>query len=386
MSQPSSRQDQQSIHAGSWTAREIAQQPDVWRATRDLVHGLERVARDFLTPLLARRDLRIILTGAGSSAYIGQCLQPALLACLACRVEAIATTDLVAGPTQYFQRDVPTLLVSFARSGGSPESLAAVDLAEQHVTDCYHLAITCNAAGDLSRRLSGLERGLVIVLPEATHDRGFAMTSSFSSMLYAAYLMLAPEAFSAQAHARILTAGDAVIRNAPDGIRALAARRHARTVYLGSCGLSGIASEAALKLLELTDGAVAAVANTPLGFRHGPKTFVTPDTLVVVFASGDTLTRRYDMDLARELRADGIAARVIVLSAPGADLADLDAIVIPAAEGATDTELAFPYVVWAQLYALAMSIEFGRTPDTPSASGTVSRVVQGVTIYPSRRP
>ncbi|VTN11959.1 Putative tagatose-6-phosphate ketose/aldose isomerase [Raoultella terrigena] len=49
----------------------------------------------------------------------------------------------------YLNAEHPLLLVSFARSGNSPESVAAVELANQFVPDCYHLSITCNEAGSL---------------------------------------------------------------------------------------------------------------------------------------------------------------------------------------------------------------------------------------------
>jgi tagatose-6-phosphate ketose/aldose isomerase len=126
---------------------------------------------------------------------------------------------------------------------------------------------------------------------------------------------------------------------------------------------------------------VAALSESTLGFRHGPKTFVTPDCLVVIFLSSDRLTRRYDLDLARELAADGIAGRVLVLSGTVQDLAGLDAWVVPGMTEASDAELAFPYLVVAQLYAYGMSLALGCTPDNPSASGVVSRVVKGVTIH-----
>ena len=85
-----------------WTAREIAQQPSSWRRTQDCCASRPAGSRAFLAPLLARSDLRIILTGAGSSAFIGECLAPLLLQRLGRRVEAIATTDLLSGPRAVF--------------------------------------------------------------------------------------------------------------------------------------------------------------------------------------------------------------------------------------------------------------------------------------------
>ena len=140
-------------------------------------------------------------------------------------------------------------------------------------------------------------------------------------------------------------------------------------------------------MLELSDGKVVALAETPLGFRHGPKTIVNGKTLVVMFVSNDAYGRQYDMDLLRELRADGVAARVVALAA--ADSAagkgnspEGDAITIPAGMGASNLALCFPYVVFAQTFAFLQSLTLGLRPDTPNARGVVNRVVQGVSIYP----
>ena len=181
------------------TAREIAQQPAVWPEIEALL-AQQRAALDaFLGPLLARPGLRIVLTGAGTSAFIGECLVPALLGA-GLRAEAVPTTDLVSGPRQFLQPQVPTLLVSFGRSGSSPESVAAVALADQLVDDVYHLVITCNADGELCQMARGRGNAHVVLLPDATHDRGFAMTTSFTSMLLAAagaFGVLAPGAVAA---------------------------------------------------------------------------------------------------------------------------------------------------------------------------------------------
>src|SRR5471030_1746376 len=170
----------------SWTAREIEQQPAVWGKVAALIRQRRSTIDAFLAPLLADPQLRIVLTGAGTSAFIGECLAPALLRQLSCAVEAVPTTDLVAGPDRYLRRDAPLLLVSFGRSGSSPESVAAFDLAEQMAGRCHHLVLTCNADGALYRRCQSQDNALAIALPDETHDRAFAMTSSFTAMLLAA--------------------------------------------------------------------------------------------------------------------------------------------------------------------------------------------------------
>ncbi|WP_338763236.1 SIS domain-containing protein [Massilia sp. METH4] len=361
------------------TAREIAQQPAIWPAIEALVAGQRPALDAFLGPLLARGDLRIVLTGAGTSAFIGECLVPALLGA-GRRAEAVPTTDLVSGPQQFLQPKVPTLLVSFGRSGSSPESVAAVALADQLVEEVHHLFITCNPDGELCRMAQGRANVHAILLPDATHDRGFAMTTSFTSMLLAAacaFGVLPENAVDAPAAAAVR-----VLDEMQPLLEALVARRFRRVVYLGSNALRGLAREASLKLLELTDGQVVALFDSPLGFRHGPKTIIDADTLVVVLLSNDAQARRYDLDLLRELRNDGRAGRVLALSGRAEPELGGDCVTLHAVDRAGDLALALPYIVFCQAYALLQSLALGLRPDTPSVSGTVNRVVRGVTIYP----
>jgi tagatose-6-phosphate ketose/aldose isomerase len=365
-----------------WTAREIAQQPASWRRTQDLLRQQASLIAGFLTPLLARPDLRIILTGAGSSAFIGECLAPLLLQQLDRRVEAIATTDLLSGPRQYFQHDVPTLLVSFGRSGGSPESVAVVALAEQMLRECHQLVITCNEHGALYQRCRERPNSLAILLPAETHDRGFAMTSSFTSMMLAAWMAFGGADDGTPEVALIARAAEDVIDQHNPTLRELAAKSYSRVVYLGSNGFKALAREAALKLLELTDGKVIATFDSPLGFRHGPKTIVTRDTLIFVFISNDTYTRRYDLDLLSELRSDALAGRVIAITAQVHDaVTQSEYLHVQQLTRAGDGDLYFPYIVCGQLYAFHRSLSLGNKPDLPSNSGTVNRVVRGVTIH-----
>ncbi|MFC3580931.1 SIS domain-containing protein [Sphingomonas hylomeconis] len=362
----------------SWTRREIEQQPETLRATQALLRTHQTEIEAFVAPLLARPELRIVLTGAGTSAFIGECLAPWLSKILHRPVEAIATTDIVSAPSLYLRADAPTLLVSFGRSGSSPESVAAVDLLDAQVTEAHHLVITCNAEGELATRRSGNTH--VVVLPEATHDRSFAMTSSFSAMMLACLSILGGiDALDARVPA-IAAGVEGVLAQCEPLVADLATRGLTRVVYLGSGIFKGLAREAALKLMELSDGAVVTAFDTAMGFRHGPKTIINAQTLAVVFVSNDPLTRRYDLDIVAELRSDGHCGALVVISAQRDDGAD---ITIPGMEGAADADLLFPFIVPAQLFGLHVSLALGLTPDRPNASGTVNRVVQGVRIYPA---
>jgi tagatose-6-phosphate ketose/aldose isomerase len=366
---------------GAWTAGEIAQQPGVWTAVGDLLAGERQALEAFLQPLAANPYLRVVLTGAGTSAYIGDCLAPALAARLRRRVEAIATTELLSGPDLRLPAEGPTLLVSFARSGNSPESVAAVELAEHFLAGrVFHLVITCNAKGALAARARGLSNARLVLMPDEAHDRGFAMTSSFSGMLLAGALAFA--LMGDGAPRRLSLAADALLPRAMALAGRLVTRAFERVVYLGSNELRGLASEAALKMLELTDGRVVAVSDSTLGFRHGPKTIINGRTLVVVLLSNDAYARAYDLDLLMELKRDGRAGALLALGARPDGTDGVEMLCIPELGDVPDLELAPLLVLFPQCFALLQSLALGLTPDRPDPAGTVNRVVQGVTIHP----
>jgi tagatose-6-phosphate ketose/aldose isomerase len=379
-----------------WTAREVAQQPQIWPEVQRLVAADTPLAA-FLAPLLDNPQLRLVLTGAGTSAFIGECLAPALTRQRGQRAAAVPTTDIVASPASTLARGEPTLMVHFSRSGNSPESVAALELAEQRIERCAHLIVTCNRHGELYRRVTSVRSAHAVLLPEACNDQSFAMTSSFSGMLLAAAVALRLMPMDDARSARLARLGAQVLTSCLAVLTGLVRARFERVVYLGSNELKGLAREAALKMLELTDGKVVSVGEAPLGFRHGPKTILNGSTLVVAFLSNDAHTRRYDLDLLAELRREAVAGRVIalanrpqlpehpdtlVLAEDGAPGAEADGAAGEHADPLTDLELCLPYVVFAQALAMLRSLSLGLSADSPNAAGTVNRVVQGVSIYP----
>jgi tagatose-6-phosphate ketose/aldose isomerase len=361
------------------TTAEIAQQPDVWR---QLSSRVDAAARDFTGPLLDKDDTRILLTGAGTSAFAGEVLAPGLRRTLGRRVQAVPTTDIVANPLEHLAEDVPTLLVSFARSGDSPESVAATELADRLLSDVHHLVLTCHAEGQLARRYGEHDRAHVVLMPEAADDQGFAMTSSFTSMTLAALMALNPSVEPDLAE-RLATIGDGVRPSWDAGARELAGRGYERLVYLGSGALKGLARESALKVLELTAGRAVAMGDSPLAFRHGPKSVLNDRTLVVVYLSNDPYTRAYDLDLLAELRRSQGTEHVLAVTADHGDDASAGSRwVLPGAAELDDASLALSAVLCAQLIALHFSMALGLTADNPFPSGEVNRVVQGVRIHP----
>lgn len=276
------------------------------------------------------------------------------------------------------------MLISFARSGNSPESVAAVDLTNQLVKQCHHLVITCNEAGSLYQNAVKNNNALALLMPPETHDRGFAMTSSITTMMASCLSVFAPEVINQVSFQDVATRCQQIVTSQGDfRENVFGDLPFKRVVYLGSGGLQGVARESALKILELTAGKVAAFYDSPTGFRHGPKSLVNAETLVVVFVSSHSYTRQYDLDLLAELHRDQQAMRVVAISAvPSPEIEHGPHILLPASRHFIDVEQAFCFLMYAQIFALTESIKAGITPDTPSASGTVNRVVQGVVIHP----
>lgn len=365
-----------------WTAKEICQQPDCWNQTATLIDAQRPEIEKFLAPLTAQNELRIILTGAGTSAFSGEVLLPFFNQLTAYRTFAIATTDLVSNPYQYLTKDKPTLLVSFARSGNSPESAAAVQLVNQIVDDSYHLIITCNQDGKLYQENHAADNAYTIALPPQTNDKSFAMTSSFSSMTLATALIFFQPHFDTTLVQQLAALTEQFIAKQHPQIKTIAAEPVERIVYLGSGGFKGLSQESALKLLELTAGEVVAIYDTPLGFRHGPKSIINANTTVIVYLSNNAYTRQYDIDLCNEILRDNKVQRLVVLSAElESRLPAENQICLGALAEGSDIALAFPYITFAQMFSFYRSFLTGHTTDNPCPTGEVNRVVQGVTIH-----
>jgi tagatose-6-phosphate ketose/aldose isomerase len=377
--------DQQS--AGySYTAAEIASQPVVWQKTLRIVKSLLPALSEF-----CGGASRLILTGAGSSYYAAVGMMP-LLRKVFPSVEAIPSTEILMDPESCFPRD-GFVLVSIARSGNSPESTAVFALAEQlRPRDVKHLVVTCNSDGELLNMAQRCgTRAFRLLLPEESNDKGLAMTASFTSLSIAGlslgFLRASPD-YTVIVDGLCKAAGP-LLQNGSDLASAESSRGYSRMFFLGTRPFFGGALEAHLKVQEMTGGAVVAKAEDTLGFRHGPMAAVDGNSLIVLFLSGNSYRRRYELDLLRELHDKRMGKKIIVVC-DGTDGLPrspstgsvTDVMDYGPAPGVTDEVRAPLLAVMGQLLGLFFSLSTGLHPDTPSPSGIISRVVQGVRIHP----
>ncbi|HEX0907510.1 TPA: SIS domain-containing protein [Streptococcus pneumoniae] len=368
------------------TTREIYQQPDVWREAFEFYQAKREEIAAFLQEIADKYDyIKVILTGAGTSAYVGDTLLPYFKEVYDERkwnFNAIATTDIVANPATYLKKDVATVLVSFARSGNSPESVATVDLAKSLVDELYQVTITCAADGKLALQAHGDDRNLLLLQPAVSNDAGFAMTSSFTSMMLTALLVFDPTEFVVKSERfEVVSSLARKVLDKAEDVKELVDLDFNRVIYLGAGPFFGLAHEAQLKILELTAGQVATMYESPVGFRHGPKSLINDNTVVLVFGTTTDYTRKYDLDLVREVAGDQIARRVVLLSDQAFGLENVKEVALGCGGVLNDIYRVFPYIVYAQLFALLTSLKVENKPDTPSPTGTVNRVVQGVIIH-----
>ena len=381
-------EEQMKENFSTFTIHEIYQQPATWRKTCAQLASCKDELQKFVDQVVKAPDFDIVLTGAGTSEFVGNSLYHALNKKYDFKVKSYASTDIVPNPEDTLSRTKPTLLVNFGRSGNSPESVGSVEAAEVVCENIYHLFVTCNCEGALSKLADKHDNCFALNLTPETHDKSFAMTSSYSNMYLATYLALNLDRLDeiTAAVEKICAAGENFLNNQYEEVAKIVADfNFDRIVYLGNIALKGVAQESALKMLELTAGKVATMYDSQLGFRHGPKSIINDNTLTVAYLSDDPYRRRYELDLIKEMSGQRKGNKIAVVynteCAEVKELADYT-IQFNIGEAMENIMLGLDFIMFAQTLAVMKSLSMGITPDNPCPTGEVNRVVKGVILYP----
>jgi tagatose-6-phosphate ketose/aldose isomerase len=369
----------------AFTSLEIARQPDLWRKLIPLFETRKDEIASFLKKIGNINNLRIIITGAGSSAYVGEAASYIIGKTANVHCEAVATTDIVSSPYSVLFADKPTLLVSIARSGNSPESVGAVRYARAIIKDLWELAVVCGGESALAKATAESSKSMLLVMPEGSNDRGFAMTSSVTCMILSCFAFFNHERIK-EVCGGIALLADLVEREGNRFVEiagSWAEKKYERLIILGSGCCRGIAREAALKSMELSVGSVNTNSESSMGFRHGPKAVIKDNTLTIHLISPDPLTAKYDMDLLSEISSQKKGNKIIALSTSAVAVKVDENVVIPLINKGADAEIYFGIgaLVFCQLLAMFKSINLGLPTDNPVTSGEMTRVVSGVTLY-----
>ena len=381
-------EEQMKENFSTFTIHEIYQQPATWLKTCAQLAACKDELQKFLDQVVKAEDFDIVLTGAGTSEFVGNSLYHSLNKKYNFKVKSYASTDIVPNPEDTLSRTKPTLLVNFGRSGNSPESVGSVEAAEVVCENIYHLFVTCNCEGALSKLADKHDNCFALNLTPETHDKSFAMTSSYSNMYLATYLALNLDRLEeiTAAVEKIAAAGQTFLDNNFEAVAKIVADfDFNRIVYLGNIALKGVAQESALKMLELTAGKVATMYDSQLGFRHGPKSIIDDNTLTVVYLSDDDYRRRYELDLVKEMSGQRKGNKIVaVYNKTCEGIEELVDYTIQINSGCEmeNIMLGLDFILVAQTLAVMKSLSMGITPDNPCPTGEVNRVVKGVILYP----
>jgi tagatose-6-phosphate ketose/aldose isomerase len=112
---------------GIYTATEISGQPQLWMKTFEKLEKEKKSIHGFLEAVIPRVAMAI-LTGAGTSALIDLSLKECWSRFIHANTQVIATTDFITHPLNFISSETSLLLISFAGSENSPESVAAVKI------------------------------------------------------------------------------------------------------------------------------------------------------------------------------------------------------------------------------------------------------------------
>ncbi|MGC2329057.1 MAG: tagatose-6-phosphate ketose isomerase [Candidatus Sulfotelmatobacter sp.] len=373
-----------------FTPQEIAQQPESWKITyQRCLHQSQA-----LQALLARAGVKagaasrtVFLVGAGTSDYACRALAPLLRERWNCDAWPVPSTTLLTDFDQYHRPGREYFWISVSRSGDSPEGVALLERALAQRPEIHHLVITCNARGQMAQ-LCGRhpERAFALLLDDAVNDRGLAMTSSFTNMVVAGQCVANLENLSAfgEVVGQMVDAGSQFLPLAAETAATVTTLGCPRACFIGSDVLRAVADESALKVVELTAGRVATVAESALGLRHGPLSSVDGQALLVAYVSSDPRRRNYERDLLNEICRKRLGrARVVVTSGQTDDVAALAdyTLHLSCPHGFADEYRVALDVMLGQLLGLFASLRSGLKPDQPSPNGAITRVVSPIQTY-----
>lgn len=377
---PAIEQDQE-MPGHHHTFREICQQPETWLDTAArMVHSAQTI-ESVLTGLKS-----LVLTGSGSSEFAGECVRHGLQKRLGVDCCSLGGGAILTYGGAVLPNGRPSVMVSFARSGDSPESGGALDLVLETQPETRHLVLTCNDTGRLATAYQDNPRVQSVVLDRRTNDRSLAMTSSFTNMALGATFLgfLNDPAAYLNLSAGLSAICAALLEQHLGTLARVARSPFGRAVLLGSGPRFGAAREVALKLLEMTAGRLPTMAESYLGVRHGPMSYIHDDTLIVCFLSSDPVLRAYESDLIAELDQKRLGVAKILI---GDQIQDSllrpgdTAIELPGLAQLGDDHTAIVHVVAGQLLAFFRCMAEGLKPDAPSEGGVIQRVVSHFTLH-----
>ena len=344
---------------GAHSLAEILSQPQCWSANLELLRQnrtLEAVAARFANAA------EWLFIGCGSSYYVALSAAATMSRVTKLQARALPASELLLYPNMVLgdRRWAPVLI---SRSGLTSEVVAAAEMLKGRGVPC--LAITCAAGQPLQ------ELATETILLSGADEKSTVMTRSFSTMLLTLQALSAVIARDSV----FLNALSVMAKSAAPALQALPAklREFVAThdfddyVYLGQGPFYGLACEGALKVTEMSVS--YAQSFHTLEFRHGPKSIVGPETLLVFLLSESGM--QAECEALQEMKSLGATTIAVTDHADDTVRAASD-LVVELQLGVPEFARLAAYLFVGQLLGLYTGLKKGLDPDSPR---NLSRVV-----------
>jgi glucosamine--fructose-6-phosphate aminotransferase (isomerizing) len=297
-----------------------------------------------------------LFVGCGTSYYIALSAAASVTSITGMPARAVPASEILFFPDRVLGRRRTTIPVLISRSGKTTEVVKTAQYLEQE-RGIRTVAVTCHRDGPLAQ-ISALP----IVL-EAAAEKSTVMTRSFSSMLLALQFLAASVAgqkLLLEELRRLPVRSAAMFERAPRLVRDFVSRHEIENYsFLGQGPFFGIANEAMLKVME-SSCSYAQVFHS-LEFRHGPKSIVSPRSLLGLFLSDQAYPA--EVDLLEEMKALGATTMAVTSQITSRIRATAD-LLIEVPSGSECSRLA-ACALAGQLLGLYSGLKKGLDPDSP---------------------
>jgi glutamine---fructose-6-phosphate transaminase (isomerizing) len=345
---------------GEHSAAEILSQPECWQSCLATLEN-DKSFSDFAGRF--EKASGWVFIGCGSSYYVAESAAATALSLTGRPAQAIPASELLLYPDAALAAAGGLTPVLISRSGRTSEVIKAAEVLK--LRGIPTLAVTCAPRERLEKMADAA------ILLTAADERSMVMTRSFSSMLLALQVAAARAARDSRFVSSLQKmAGLAapIFKKVPAEVRKFVEKHHfSDYVCLGQGPFFGLASEYALKLTEMSLSYSQAFHT--LEFRHGPKSIVGPETLLVFLLSDSGYEA--EREVLEEMKALG-GTTLTVTNRTDAQVRAASDLVVELSLDLPELARLAPTLLTGQLLGLYTGLHKGLDPDSPR---NLSRVV-----------
>ena len=279
---------------GHHTWNELCSQPEAWRDALAVLTA--QAAQLGAHPALAQAS-HIIWSGCGSPFYLAHAMARITQQLDGRPTYAVPASELWLNPAASIPANAQPTLILLSRSGKTTEVLRAAAQFRQQAPRGHIITVTCYADRPLAT-----VGDINIILPSG-QEESIAQTRAFTVMQMGALglIWLLCKRNLSELSQLGSTCADVLARYQQQCLDIGSNPAYERFYFLGSGYRYGLASEASLKMKEMS-----LTTSEPfhhMEFRHGPQSMVNGQTLVI--SVGSQITNSHEQAVLADMRALG---------------------------------------------------------------------------------